>query len=492
MLETEYLKGESYFRFFKEISSIPRGSGNTEQIQKYLINFAERKNLNYACDEIGNIVIYKDKSADSKSNAPVILQGHMDMVVVKTKDSDTNPEVDGVTLSVDGDWIKAKGTSLGADDGIAVSYMLSILDNDKLSHPPIEALFTVDEETGMLGAKDLDMSLLRGKRLINMDSEEDGIVYVSCAGGIDVKAAAESEMEHVKGDIISFTVSGLTGGHSGMEIDKGRANAAIITAKIINDIIDADFKPHIISIHSGEQDNAIATDGNTSLIIPESIKDSLGGVDSLKEKLLSIADKYILQYEETDPNMQISFNYGGVHVKRAYTVQATARFIHCICELPNGVISISEQLENLPETSLNLGIMRVNETSASASYLVRSNSDEKKKNLVADMKKIAKKHHLKTYLYNDYQAWEYREESEIRDVIVDSYEEITGTKPLVKSIHAGLECGILTAKRHSLDCVSIGPEILDVHTYNEKMSILSAKKNYKVITKALEKLAEKE
>ena len=189
--------------------------------------------------------------------------------------------------------------------------------------------------------------------------------------------------------------------------------------------------------------------------------------------------------------MHIDFNYDGVQSKRVYTAQATVRYVHCICELPNGVISVSEELDNLPETSLNLGIMRVNETSASASYLVRSNSDDGKKNLVNDMKKTAKKHHLKTYLSNDYQAWEYREDSEIRDIIVDSFKEVAGEKPLVKLIHAGLECGILISKRHSLDCVSIGPEIQDVHTYNEKMSIISAKKNYMVIKRALEKLAKK-
>lgn len=489
-MEIDFLNGESYFRFFKEISSIPRGSGNTEKIQKYLIKFAEQRNLDYACDEIGNVVIYKDKSADSKSNDPVILQGHMDMVTVKTKDSDKDLENEGLTLYVDGDWIKAKGTSLGGDDGIAVSYMLSILDSDKLTHPPIEALFTVDEETGMLGAKDLDMSLLRGKKLINMDSEEDGIVYVSCAGGVDVKVAAESEMERIKGELVSFTIGGLTGGHSGMEIDKGRANAAVITVNILNDMIDAELKPQLVSIHSGEKDNAIATDGITNLIIPESVKDAIGA-DALKNKLSAIADKYIAEYKETDPEMHIDFNYDGVQSKRVYTAQATVRYVHCICELPNGVISVSEELDNLPETSLNLGIMRVNETSASASYLVRSNSDDGKKNLVNDMKKTAKKHHLKTYLSNDYQAWEYREDSEIRDIIVDSFKEVAGEKPLVKSIHAGLECGILISKRHSLDCVSIGPEIQDVHTHNEKMSIISAKKNYMVIKRALEKLAKK-
>lgn len=491
MTKLQGLSPDKFFSFFEQISEIPRGSGNTKEISEYIIKFAKDRELEYVADEVGNVVIYKEKSRDAKSNNTIILQGHLDMVAVKEDDIHKDMETEGLDLCVEGDFLKAKGTSLGADDGVAVCFMLSILDSKTLTHPPIEAVFTVDEETGMLGADALDTSVLKGKMMLNIDTEEEGEFCAGCAGGARNKLVFKNDRDPVDGHELTVEVTGLTGGHSGMEIYKNGGNAACIINEILAVLTDDGVKPCIIEFNAGSADNVIPVSGKAEVILPSKEFSKYGGEEAVREKLDSLIDTIEGKYAETDPDLSITYNLSSVERKavKAMTSKHSRFVVTALSNIPNGVIKYNELIPDMVETSLNLGTVEINHSVCVVQYLVRSNVEGAKRELIDNIKHIAKKNDAKDYVSGNYPAWEFSPNSRVRDVVMSAYQNVTGEEGKISVVHAGLECGIFTKKIRGLDCVSFGPRIDDIHTTKEKVSISSVQKYDKMLKIALEELA---
>lgn len=464
------LKPQSVFKYFEEISKIPHGSGNTKAISDYCVEFAKKHNLEYVQDELNNVIIKKSASKGYENKPTVILQGHLDMVCEKTPGSSFNFETDPLELYVDGDFLKAKNTTLGGDDGIAVAFILSILESNTLSHPAIEALFTIDEETGMYGAIGLDGGLLKGKTLINIDMEEEGVLTVGCAGGARADITIPIEYETLKGEFYKITVDGLKGGHSGVEIDKGRLNANMVLGQILNELSDVS----IAEIFGGLKDNAIP---RTAYAVVNS-----------KTDITSFAESFTKKHTvETDNGLTVKIekiNFNG----KCFNYTATSNIISFLNKAPNGIIAFSKDIEGLVQTSLNLGVLKTNENNVGFSFAVRSSKESEKLELLNQLKSVTALCGGSINTHSFYPAWEYRENSPLRDIMKNVYLKMFGKNPEVTVIHAGLECGILGEKIENLDAVSFGPNVFDVHTTEEHLSISSTERSYKYLCKILESM----
>lgn len=482
------LEPKKVYKFFNEISSIPHGSGNLVKISNYLVEFAKLRGLKYIQDEYLNVIIFKDASSDNKNTKPVIIQGHMDMVTVAKYGYKIDFLNEPLKLIRDGDYIHADRTSLGADDGIALAFALAVLDDNSISHPPIEAVFTVDEEIGMLGASAIDTSPLKGKYFINIDSEEDGIFYAGCAGGATFKIDRPFKKETIVGNAYTLDISGIRGGHSGVEIDKQGANACQLLGRILFTLKESGFNINLFSLNGGAKDNAIATSANAVFYI------DLEGKS--KETFKSLSKKIIEDikniYKATDPLMTINL----IEVKSdSYTAiidDDSEAIINLLANLPNGVIRMSSDVEGLVETSLNLGVLKTNESSIDLTYSVRSNIDCQKDYLLSRLENLSKIFGATSNISGEYDAWEYKDESLLRDLLKEEYKTLTGKDASVEIIHAGVECGIFLSKMPDLDCVSIGPNIYDIHTFDEKMSISSVANYWKLLLNVLSKLSKVE
>ena len=471
------LKPEKVFAFFEEISAIPRGSGHNDKIKEYCENFAKQRNFEYVSDEAGNIVIYKDASKDSQSTEPVIIQGHLDMVWEKNSSSTINFETDGLELCVDGDNVFAKGTTLGGDDGIAVAMCLAILDSDDICHPPLEVVFTADEEIGMLGAAALDFDALSAKRMINLDSEEEGTLWVSCAGG--VRADITLPVNFVRNDKPTYkiTVTGLHGGHSGAEIHKGYANANKVMGRFLSWLSPlTDFE--IVSINGGTADNAITRD--CVCIIKTDCAD-------LKRYLINVYDRIKDYYISADPDFRVLCDEVNGY-EESMDLISTVAVVNLLNKLPSGVIAMSKEIEGLVETSLNLGILKTEADRVIYSFAVRSGVDSEKAKLAQNLADIANEFSSDIELYSDYPAWEYKRDSQLRDLMASIYKDMFGKDMTVTAIHAGLECGLFCGKIKGLDCVSLGPDMADIHTPQEKLSISSTERVWNFLLRVLESI----
>lgn len=469
----EGLKPEKVFGFFEEISAIPRGSKNTDKIREYCVGFAEKRNLKYKTDNAGNIVIYKPDQ-NRKSSDTVIIQGHLDMVWEKNESSKINFETDGIELVVDGDFIRANGTTLGADDGIAVAMGLALLDSENISHPPLEVLFTADEEAGMSGAEGFDASIINGKRMINLDSEAEDVLWVSCAGGVRADIVFNADFEQNNKDSFEIIICGLHGGHSGAEIHKGYANANKIMGKILSELSEkCSFS--VCTVNGGTMDNAITRECrcivSSDCEIPEIISE--------------ISEKVISDYIGTDPDISVS---AVQFDKSSYsmTAESTKSFIDFLNELPNGVISMSREIDGLVETSLNLGKIKTEDNVVSMVFSVRSGKDSEKEKLCDILSGICKNYPSEISFRSSYPAWEYKADSELRDTMKSVYSEMYGKELNVTAIHAGLECGIFCGKIEGLDCVSLGPDMYDIHTPEERLSISSCQRVWVFLLRVLE------
>lgn len=464
---------EKALEYFREICSIPHGSGNTKLLSEYCCRFAEEHALRYYTDESGNVVIYKNASAGYEDSPAVILQGHLDMVCVKTKESKINFETDGLELFETEEFIEAVGTSLGGDDGIAVAFALAILESKTIAHPPLEVVFTTDEETGMYGAEALDAGVLSGKMMINIDSEEEGTLLVSCAGGVRADAEFNLQFEENKNDKINVTLSGLAGGHSGTEIDKGRLNAVIALAKMLE---KEDIS--LVSIDGGSADNAIAVFCNAVIATQnaEITKRNLANsFEKLKEKLSPEDSGITITFEDTE----------GTSALRKDISDAV---IFAIANVPNGVISMSENVDGLVQTSLNLGIIKTDESKIEITHALRSSASGEKEELAHRLEAHYKSYGANVNFHSDYPAWEFKENSVLQKVFAETYEEQYGRQMNITAIHAGLECGLFCGKIDGLDCVSMGPDIFDIHTTDEKLSKKSAQRVLDLLVKVLAKL----
>ena len=466
------------FGYFEKICSIPHGSRNTKLISDYLVSFAREQGLEYIQDESNNVIIFQEGTCGMEAHAPVILQGHMDMVCEKDPSCPIDMAVDGLDVTHDGECVFARGTTLGGDDGIALAYALALLADRSIPHPPLEVIITVDEEIGMLGADAIDLSMLKGKTLINIDSEEEGIFTVSCAGGCRATLTLPVDRRAVYGPCIRLVVDGLQGGHSGVEIHKNRANANKIMGIFMSRIQEL-MPLCLTSFSGGSKDNAI----------PRSCQANLVAMGMHLERINDIAEKLQAevreQYNEPYATVQ-AFDVDALG-GNSLSTESTAKVIGLLCSVPNGVQAMSEDIDGLVQTSLNLGIAKLGDK-FTATFSVRSSVNEEKTALLDKLKELSQFYGGGYSQMGDYPAWEYRKDSPLRDTMVRIYSDMFGKAPQVVAIHAGLECGLLGEKIPGLDCVSIGPQMHDIHTSREKLEIESTERTWNFLLEVLKNL----
>ncbi len=466
---------EKVFFYFNELSRIPRGSGNTSAVSDYCARFARERGLEVIRDEYGNVIIKKDASLGYE-NAPVtILQGHLDMVCIAEEGREADFEKEPISVITDGGFLTADGTTLGADNGIAVAMILTILDSSDLPHPPLEAVLTTDEEVGLIGASNLDVSALRGRRLINMDSEEEGVITVSCAGGLRALARLSLTRGSFDGDCVKISVTGLRGGHSGIDINRGRANANKLIAAILKALSEK-YDIRLADISGGLRDNAIPA--QASAIV--SIKG--GDIHSVIEEE---TERIKERYADTEDGVRIELE--AAEPCETFDKHSTDAAVSLIYESPDGVTAMSKDITGPVQTSLNLGTVRVCDGALEAAYSLRSSVNSEKAELCGRLFRIAEKYGGSVSTSGEYGAWEYRSVSPLRELATEVFADMYGKEPETAAIHAGLECGIFADKIEGLDAISIGPEILDVHTPDERLDIASAKRVYAYILEILKR-----
>ncbi|MDR3891097.1 MAG: aminoacyl-histidine dipeptidase [Blautia sp.] len=477
----ENLKPERVFHYFEEITKIPHGSGNTQGISDYLADFAKEHGLRYIQDESGNVIIFKE-AAGGYENAPVvILQGHVDMVCEKLPNSTHDFTKDPLTLFVEGDMIHADGTTLGGDNGIAVAYELAILEDDKLQHPAIEAVFTVDEEIGLLGASALDTTSMKGKYLINLDSEEEGILWAGCAGGMTSISELPVKYQERTGICYDIKVDGLLGGHSGAEIDKIRANATLLMARFLHEFREyGEFG--LISLNGGQKDNAIPRQAQASVLV-----EAEDG-----ERLVSYAEEFTQmlrkEYTGTDEGITVTAVCKGEKSAQVLHPVSQEKVIFFLVNYPNGIQKMCGFIEGLVETSCNVGVTRLTEECLTCSASVRSSAGSAKKALGQKIQYLTEFLGGEYHVEGDYPSWEYRQDSVLRPLMVQVYKEMFKEEPAVQVIHAGLECGLFYEKIPGIDCISIGPDMKDIHTSEETLSISSTARVYEYLLEVVKRL----
>ena len=458
------LQPKAVFHYFEELCAIPHGSGNTKAVSDWCAAFAKARGLEYHQDALNNIIIIKEAAPGYEGAEPVILQGHLDMVCEKEPGCPKDLEREGLDLEVDGDFVTARGTTLGGDDGIAVAMALALLDAQDIPHPRLEVVLTVDEEVGMLGAAALDASPLRGRTLINLDSEEEGVFTVSCAGGNRTECVLPVKREPFAGTRMTISMGGLTGGHSGTEIHRGRANANVLLGRCLR-AVSARTELRLGEAAGGSKDNAIPTESRAQIVV----SDEAAARAALRELEANLRR----EYRTTDPELFLRAEpsqWEGSPMDRASTERAVC-LLTCL----------------LVQTSLNLGILTTGAEELRACFSVRSSLGSQKEALKDRLTCLTQALGGRTQYFGDYPAWEYREESPLRDRMVQVFRERYGHEPKVEAIHAGVECGLLAGKIPGLDCVSIGPDLLEIHTPRERMSISSVQRVWAFLLEVLKR-----
>lgn len=472
------LEPAAVFSYFEEICSIPHGSGNTKAISDYVVSFAKEHGISYLQDSLNNVLLFREGTCGMEDHAPVILQGHLDMVCEKDADCDIDMEQQGLDISTDGEYVFAKGTTLGGDNGIAVAIAMAILADKTIAHPPLEVILTVDEETGMDGAAGIDLSMLKGRTMLNLDSEEEGIFTVSCAGGARGTIHFPLQRRPVYGPCVKLVVDGLQGGHSGVEIHKNRANANKVMGLLL-DRIQQTMPICVAALSGGAKDNAIPRSSQATIVAlgmyPEKINEIM---QQLQQEIRSNFD---------EPEAVIRGETVDAMGANALTSQCTSQLIALLNSVPNGVQSWSEDIEGLVQTSLNLGVVTMSEE-LTLTFAVRSSVNQEKFALLKQLEDISKLFEGSYSQMGEYPAWEYRKESPLRQTMIAAYQRLYGKDPEVVAIHAGLECGLLSEKLPGLDCVSIGPDMKDIHTSRERLHIASTKRTWEFILEIIKSL----
>lgn len=491
------LEPKKVFEFFEQISQIPRGSGNIQGISNYLVKFANERGLEHYQDAQKNVIIIKEATRGYEDMEPVILQGHMDMVAVKTPECPLDLKKDGLVLRVEGDEISAAGTSLGGDDGIAVAFALAILDSDEIAHPRLEVVLTVDEEVGMDGARAIDLSMLKGKYLINVDSEEEGVFTVGCAGGARVDFELTGKTENCKGRILELKISGLQGGHSGIEIHKEGANSNQLFGRILEELTRV-YPVRLANVKGGEADNAIARETVARFVFAEEKNEQGEQISYRKDGIQNLLNAIRATLKEElatrDPGFELTYSFSEEQEKEieAMTTVDTRKTALFLCSLPNGVQTMSADIDGLVETSLNFGVLKqkivLHDAYLLASYSVRSSVESAKEALIRKLYAIGRLAGAKYRTRGDYPGWKYRVDSPLRETMVSLYEDMYGEEPQVVAVHAGLECGLFMSKIEDLDCVSIGPNMKNIHTTDETLSISSVQRLWEYLVALLARL----
>lgn len=476
----ENLQPQKVFHFFEEICNIPHGSRNTKQISDYLVQFAKDRNLTCYQDELNNVIIKKDATTGYEASEPIIIQGHMDMVCEKENDCDIDFEKDGIRLMIDGDFVTADGTTLGGDDGIAVAYALAILDSDDIPHPALEVVITVDEEIGMLGAFDMDLSMLKGHKMLNIDSDVEGHFLTSCAGGMSLIADIPVKRTTQVGLAAEIVLTGLVGGHSGSEIDKEHGNADILMGRVFSAL--ADVTPFgVITMAGGLKDNAIPRECKATILLPE---ESLAtATDALKALEAALKNEYI----KSDAGIQILVQPMGIQKADILDYASVNRVLCYLRMVPNGILHMSQVMPGLVETSLNLGILELTDESLHTVTSIRSSVSSRKEDVKNRVAMVVELLGGEITIEGDYPAWEYKDKSDVRTEIAAVYKDLFGEEPVFEAIHAGLECGIFSEKIKDLDCVSFGPNNYDIHTPKERLSISSTERMWRLILEFLKR-----
>lgn len=472
------LEPASVFGYFEQLCAIPHGSGNTKMISDYLVNFAKEHGIRYIQDELNNVLLFADGTCGYEDHAPVILQGHMDMVCEKDADCPIDMEREGLDITHDGEYIFANGTTLGGDDGVAVAFALALLADPTIAHPPMEVIITVDEEVGMEGATGVDLSMLKGRTMINLDCENEGVFTVSCAGGARGTITLPLQRRAVYGPCVKLTVEGLQGGHSGVEIHKNLGNANKIMGEFLSRI--QKLMPLCITdITGGAKDNAI----------PRACQVTLVAMGSHIERINDVAAQLQEEVRATfdEPEARIYGDDVDALGGNALSTQDSAKVIALLCSAPNGVQSWSQDIEGLVQTSLNLGVVRLADE-LRMTFAVRSSVNQEKRELLAQLQELAKLFDAQYSEMGDYPAWEFKKDSHLRDTMVRVFERMYGKTPVVEAIHAGLECGILSDKLPGLDCVAIGPDMRDIHTSRERLHIASTRRSWEFLLEILKEL----
>ena len=483
-LETEMgvlteLEPKSVFQFFEELCQIPHGSGNCQAISNYLVDFAKKRNLQWQQDEMHNVIIIKEATAGYEQEEPYVIQGHMDMVAVKKADCDIDLMKDGLRLKVDGDRVYAEGTTLGGDDGIAVAFALAIMDASDLKHPRIEAIFTTEEEVGMEGASALDPSICKGRRLLNLDSEEEGILLTSCAGGCRAHVEISVGRENKTGTLYKIQLDNMFGGHSGTEIDKEHGNAIKLLGRVVY-MLSKVSPVSLVESYGGGKDNAIPRDAYAVIMVND--QDNKAVENAFEE----IRKAFHSEYATKEPSMTCEMTKMEDRAEKSVvTSEKTIAIAKYLLAIPNGIQHMSIDIEGLVETSLNVGIMELKEDVFTTDSAIRSSIEIAKMEVKEQMAVIAELSGGSISYHGEYPGWQYNPDSELRKKMLRIFKEMFGKEAEVQALHAGLECGILCEKLPGLDCVSFGPDIFDIHTTEEQLSISSTKRMWDYVVRIL-------
>ena len=482
-MNVQDLKPKNVFDYFIKISSIPHGSGNTQGLVDYCLEFSKEHNLEASTDNAGNVLIKKNGTPGYEDHEPVVLQGHLDMVCEKVSDCNIDMATQPIELMTDGEWLWAKGTTLGGDDGIALAFIFALLADNEVKHPPIEALFTTDEEVGLIGAHGLDVSNIKGRKLINIDSEAEGVLTVSCAGAARIicnMPVAQLKLSSDEYCAFEVKVSGLLGGHSGIDINAHRRNSG----KVLIELLDWIFHKVRISICDFKC-------GGRLNVIPSSATAVFCCSRDKKALTQTIITDFVrlMKHEcmSTEPGINITFNETEVP-EIGSSPAGTRQLVFALMECPHGVYGMSPDIEGLVQTSINLGNVSYSNGSLDLGFMARSNNDYGKRVLIRKLSLLTEQLQGMMSVEGDYPAWEYRIDSPLRDTMVQAYADFYGDVPKVTAIHAGLECGIIGEKIPGMDMVSVGPTMLNVHTPNEKLNIASCERSYNYLLRVLELL----
>ncbi len=474
MSDVSKLAPQEVFRYFKEISDVPRSSSHNEKISAYLVNFAKEHELEYYQDESGNVIIWKDGTPGYENSDMVMIQGHMDIVAEKTEDSTHDFQNDPLELIVDGDTLTANKTTLGADDGAAIAMGLALLDSTDIPHPPLEFIATVDEEIGMLGAYALDGSKIRSRKVINIDSEEEGIITVGCAGAVDIFTSFPADKKLVNGVKYKYVVDGLLAGHSGLDIHQERANAGQIVARLF---LDAREKAelNIVSINGGRATNVILGKVEGEVIVATS------DVKAFEESIAASTEEIKAEYRTSDSGITVSIEAVGEASEEAVDTVCQDNFFKFLVACPTGAEHYSVELKGLVETSHSIGVVKLEDGRLITKSMSRSSVNSRNRLLARKIGIIAEALGAEVEHGSSYGAWEFNNKSDLLDVCINAYKEQYGEEPVVSAMHAGIECGIWAEKVGKVDAVSIGPDMTGVHSVNEELSIPSTERTWQYL-----------
>lgn len=479
------LEPKSVFRFFEEICGIPHGSHETKAISDYLVAFAVERSLKYRQDESNNVIIFKDGTKGYENSPTVMIQGHMDMVCEKEPDCTKDMSKEGLDLFIDGEVIGARGTTLGGDDGIAVAIALAILDSSEIVHGPLECVFTVDEEVGLLGSQALDASDLKAQYMLNIDSEKDKVLTVSCAGSIRSGCEMPVNREEFKGSLYELKIGGLKGGHSGEEIHLGRANSNILLGRALNKI-GGTYDIRLIRADGGNKENAIPRESVAYFSVASDL--------SIEEFIYKLESELKGEYQTADPDLFVSIkkvNANDVQILDGMLPMdkdSTKRSICFMFCVPDGLLKMSIDVEDLVQTSTNLGRMYTQDDKICFSFLMRSCVNSQNMETYEKMANLAEMLGAKAFINSSYSAWEYKPKSKLRNVMIDAFRAVYDAEPKIEALHAGLECGIISGKMPGLDCISYGPDLTDIHTTRERLYIASTWRIWNLTLETLKRL----